>query len=167
MQYLSRRLNPFFGHGDARYFLARRDGRVVGPHLAPRSTTTSTRYHGIAWGKFGFLELEDDPEVMAALLAAAEGWLRARGLRPRSSARSTYDERGGRRPHRGLRALPVDPPAVAPAVLPAAVRGAGLEKAVDLLMWDLDVGQRENILPIIFELDRQAPARSTASASAR
>ena len=32
---------------------------------------------------FGFLELEDDPEARRALLDAAEGWLRARGLRPR------------------------------------------------------------------------------------
>ena len=28
---------------------------------------------------FGFLELEDDPEVLPPLLEAAEAWLRARG----------------------------------------------------------------------------------------
>ena len=28
--YLSRKLNPYFKHGDAQLFLARRDGRVVG-----------------------------------------------------------------------------------------------------------------------------------------
>ena len=28
---------------------------------------------------FGFLELEDDPEILPALLDAAEEWLRGRG----------------------------------------------------------------------------------------
>ena len=36
-------------------------------------------YHGSHWGMFGFLELEDDPEVLAGLLEAAEAWLRERG----------------------------------------------------------------------------------------
>ncbi len=31
------------------------------------------------WGWFGFLEFEDDQEVLDALLAAAEAWLRERG----------------------------------------------------------------------------------------
>ena len=35
-------------------------------------------FHGNDWGMFGFLEFEDDPEVLAALLdAAAAGCARA------------------------------------------------------------------------------------------
>ncbi len=45
----------------------------------PHASTSST---GTRWGMFGFLEFEDDPEVLRALLDAAEGWLRERGLRP-------------------------------------------------------------------------------------
>ena len=87
--YLSRRLNPFFRHGDAQLLPRppRRPRRRAAS--APRSTTTSTRYHGSKWGNFGFLELEDDPEVMAALLDAAEGWLRERGMERARRARST------------------------------------------------------------------------------
>ena len=31
------------------------------------------QYHGSRWGMFGFLEFEEDPEILDALLAAAEG----------------------------------------------------------------------------------------------
>ena len=37
------------------------------------------RHHDNAWGMFGFVEFEEDPEVLEALLAAAAGWLRERG----------------------------------------------------------------------------------------
>ena len=33
-----------------------------------------------------------------------------------------------------------DPPALAPALLPAAYRGGRAEKAKDLLSWELDIG---------------------------
>ena len=70
--FLNRRLNAFFKHGEAQEFLARRDGRVVGRITRPVSTTPSTTFHGNRWGMFGFLEFEDDPDVVPALLEAAE-----------------------------------------------------------------------------------------------
>ncbi len=33
-------------------------------------------FHQNRWGNFGFLEFEDDQEVLDGLLAAAEAWLR-------------------------------------------------------------------------------------------
>src|SRR3954454_13898782 len=77
--YLSRRFNPFFQHGDAQLFLARRDGRVVG-RVSAQYDDAFNAFHKSKWGWFGFLELEDDQEIMEALLAAAEAWLRERGL---------------------------------------------------------------------------------------
>ena len=74
---------------------------------------------------FGFLELEDDPEILPALLAAAEGWLTARGRDEHDRPDGLHDERRERRPHRGLRPRADDQAAVAPAVLPAALRGGG------------------------------------------
>ena len=53
---------------------------------------------------FGFLEVEDDPEALAALLDAAAGWLVARGPRPHGRPHGLHDERRVRRPDRGLRA---------------------------------------------------------------
>jgi len=153
--YLSRRLNPFFGHGDARLFLARRDGRVVG-RISAQYDTNFNAFHDSKWGNFGFLELEDDPEVMAALTGAAEDWLRARGMEKAVGPFDlTMNEEAGiliegfdRTP--SIR-MPWHPP-----YYQALVEGAGYAKAVDLLVWQLEVSQRKNILPIIFELDRQA-----------
>ena len=76
--FLNRRVNAFFTHGDAQLFLALRDGRVVG-RISAQIDHAYNAHHDVAWGWFGFLELEDDPELMPALLDAAEGWLRERG----------------------------------------------------------------------------------------
>src|SRR5271163_4278149 len=76
--FLSRRLNAFFKHGKARYFLARRDGRVVG-RVTAQIDRAFNDFHNNQWGMFGFLEFEDDPEVVDALLIAAQEWLRERG----------------------------------------------------------------------------------------
>ena len=103
----------------AQYFLARRDGRVVG-RITAQIDAPSTRITATRWGMFGFLEFEDDPEVLDALLDAAEEWCAARP-RPDGRADGLHHERGERRAHRGVRARADDPPAVAPAVLPAAL----------------------------------------------
>ena len=77
--FLSRRQNAFFKHGDAQLFCAWRDGRVVG-RISAQIDRAYNDYHSSATGMFGFLELEDDPEVLPALLDAAAGWLRERGM---------------------------------------------------------------------------------------
>src|SRR5207248_6078098 len=76
--FLTRRLNAFFTHGEAEYFLARRDGRVVG-RITAQIDHSFNAFHGNRSGMFGFLDFEDDAEVLDALLGAAEAWLRARG----------------------------------------------------------------------------------------
>ena len=86
-QFLTRRLNAYFTHGEADYFLARRDGRVVG-RITAQIDFAYNRFHGTRTGMFGFLEFEDDPEVLAALVRTAEWWLRARGCDVGPSARA-------------------------------------------------------------------------------
>ena len=76
--YLNRRLNPFFRHGEAELFLARRGDRVVG-RISAQIDLAFNRYHDNAWGMFGFLEVEEDAGALEALLDAAEAWLRERG----------------------------------------------------------------------------------------
>jgi len=78
LEHLDPKKNPYFQHADVELFLAVRDGRPVGRISAQLCRLRSARYKdGV--GQFGFLEAENDPEVFAALLAAASAWLKQRG----------------------------------------------------------------------------------------
>ncbi len=67
------------GEGALTYFTAHRGGRVVG-RITAHVHGASNRLHGVNRGSFGYFDCIDDQEVAAALLGAAEGWCRARGL---------------------------------------------------------------------------------------
>lgn len=75
--------NPWFTHGEAQLFLAERDGKVVGrisahiDHLALKQPIEQGM--GPGTGNWGLLEAED-ADVTAALIAAAENWLRGKGM---------------------------------------------------------------------------------------
>jgi len=72
--------NPFFEHGEAALWLAQRGDEVVG-RVSAQINRLHLEIHKDATGNFGFLEAVDDPAVFAALLGAAEAWLRRRGMR--------------------------------------------------------------------------------------
>jgi hypothetical protein len=72
--------SAFFQHAQVRFFVAYRDGRPVGRISAQIDDLRTERYDD-ATGHFGMLEAIDDPAVFAALLGAAEEWLRAQGMR--------------------------------------------------------------------------------------
>ncbi|MBV9330096.1 MAG: N-acetyltransferase [Alphaproteobacteria bacterium] len=72
--HFSRRHNPFFQHAEAQFWLARRNGRVVGRITAQIDALHLERYHD-ATGHIGFLEAIDDGAVFRGLFAAAESWL--------------------------------------------------------------------------------------------
>ncbi len=89
--FLIRPLNAFFSHGEAQYFLARREGRVVG-RVTAQIDFAFNQFHGSRWAMFGFLDFEDDQEIVDALLAVAEEWCRSRGATAwwgRCASRST------------------------------------------------------------------------------
>ncbi len=74
---LSRTKNPFFEHGEAEYFLAERDGQVVG-RIAAISNRLHNETHGDQVGFFGFFESISDQTVASALLEEAAQWCRGR-----------------------------------------------------------------------------------------
>lgn len=78
-EHLDPRKNPFFENAEARFWLARRDGRPVG-RISAQVNRAHLERHGDATGHFGMLEAEDDPAVFEALLGAAESWLREQGM---------------------------------------------------------------------------------------
>lgn len=155
MAFLSRKLNPYFKHGEAEYFLAWRDGRVVG-RISAQIDRAFNEFHESRWGMFGFLELEDDLEVMRALLAAAEDWLRMRGCERMVGPMdfSMNEESGVLIEGHELQPLIRQP--WHPPYYQRLCKEAGLEKAMDLYSWFLDISDREDMLPILFELDERA-----------
>jgi hypothetical protein len=77
---LNPKKNPFFEHGEGTVFTAHKNGECVGRITASIDRDHLERYHDDT-GFFGFLDTTDDPEVSGALLAKAEEWLRARGMK--------------------------------------------------------------------------------------
>jgi hypothetical protein len=149
--FLHERTGPFFKHGDAELFLARRDGRVVG-RVSAQIDHAFNEYHDNAWGMFGFLELEDDQEVLDALLDAAAQWLRDRGReRMVGPMDFTMNDESGILIE-GFERDPMVRQPWHPPYYQELCERAGLDKAMDLLMWEMVIGQRDKILPIIFEL---------------
>ncbi|MHB1469143.1 MAG: hypothetical protein ACYCU0_01590 [Solirubrobacteraceae bacterium] len=149
--FLHRRLNPFFSHGEAEYFIALRGDRVVG-RITAQVNRAYNEFHGTRWGWFGFLELEEDLEVLNALLAAAEGWARAHGCeRIVGPADFTMNEESGILID-GFDVEPMIKQPWHPPYYQRLIEEAGLAKAIDLYMWNLEIGDRSKVLPIVWEL---------------
>lgn len=148
---LNRKKNPFFEHAEAVYLLAERDGRVVG-RITAQVDRALQEFQDNRWGQFGWFECEDDQEAADALVDAAAAWVKDRGcdrvVGPFSF--TTNDECGllvgGY--HR--------PPVVLTGWHPPYYRGllerTGMHRAMDTLMWDLHVRDRENVHPMIWKI---------------
>ncbi len=136
---LDRNKNPWFEHADAELFLARRRGRVIGRISAQVDTLVQT-HMGAGTGQWGFLEATD-AQATEALIAAAEAWLRERGMTRSLGpfSLSVWDEPG----------LLIDGFDHAPTVMmghhrpayAAWVEAAGYAKVRDLVCYDLDITQ--------------------------
>jgi GNAT superfamily N-acetyltransferase len=76
--FLNRKRHPFYKHGDAALFLARKNGKLVGRIMASEDPNYNS-LHQTNVGCFGLFESIDDHDVAAALLETAAGWLRKKG----------------------------------------------------------------------------------------
>jgi GNAT superfamily N-acetyltransferase len=141
--FLTRRLNAYFTHGEAEYFLVRRAGRVVG-RITAQVNRAFNNQHETHWGNFGFLEFEDDQEVLDAMLATAEAWLRERGCdRMVGPMDFTMNDESGILIE-GFELEPMIRQAWQPPYYQQRCEAAGLSKAMDLLMWQLHFTDRYN-----------------------
>jgi GNAT superfamily N-acetyltransferase len=76
--FLDRKRHPFYRHGDAALFLARKNGKIAGRIMASDDPNYNS-LHETNVGCFGLFESIDDQEVAAALFDVAASWLRNRG----------------------------------------------------------------------------------------
>ncbi|HET6204997.1 MAG TPA: GNAT family N-acetyltransferase [Planctomycetota bacterium] len=134
LRVLDPRRNPFFGHGEAALFLARREGAICG-RVSAASDRFFDEYQGERVGWFGHLEAVEDAAVLRALLDAARAFARERGaevLRGPVNLSTNYEC--------GLLVEGFDsPPAVGmnhnPRYLGRLLEEAGLRPAKDLLAY--------------------------------
>src|SRR5918993_181529 len=157
-QFLDRRKNPFFRHGRAEYFLALRDGRPVG-RITAQVDDNFQRFQDNRWGWFGFFECERDPEVAGALLDRAEQWLRGQGCDRMVGPAdfTTNDECGVLLEGHERTPLILSP--WTHRYYPGLLDGAGMAKAMDLLMWELHISGRDQVNPVIWKLADQVEER--------
>lgn len=150
-RFLDRSKNPFFEHAEAEYFLAERDGRVVG-RISAHVDFRLQEFQNVKWGQWGFFECEDDPGAAAALFDAAESWLAPHGcdrlVGPFDF--TTNDECGIL--IEGHERTPIILTPWTHAYYPALIEGAGLTKAMDTLMWELHIEGRDNVHPAIWQM---------------
>ena len=153
--FLARKLNPYFTHGEAQYFLARRQGRVVG-RITAQIDHAFNEFHHSRWGMFGFLELQDDQQILDALLAAAEGWLRSKGCQRMVGPMDLQlnDESGVL--IEGFELAPLIRQPWHPPYYQRLCEAAGLTKAMDLYSWYLRVDERDKVLPILPQIAERA-----------
>ena len=76
---LNRKKHPFFGHSEADFFLAVRDGEVVG-RICAANNRPFNEYHKTKKAQFYAFDAINDLEVARALFDAVIDWARARGL---------------------------------------------------------------------------------------
>ncbi len=131
---LDREKHPFYQNAEAEFFLARRNGEVVG-RIAAIIDRTHNRVHEENAGFFGFFESVDDPAVAASLLTRAREWTAARGatcLRGPVNPSTNYEcgllVEGFDSPPMVM--MPYNPPYYA-----ALLEQAGLRKAKDLVAY--------------------------------
>ncbi|MDA0182566.1 hypothetical protein OJ997_19810 [Solirubrobacter phytolaccae] len=156
--FLLRSQNPLFKHGDAQLFLAWRDGRVVGRISAQFDELYNAQHEDLT-GMFGFLEFEDAPDIVAPLLEAAASWLRAQGRdRMIGPMDFTMNDECGVMVD-GFERMPFVKQPWHPPYYGVRCEEAGLEKAVDLFMYELVISDRSKILPVVFKLAERVQKR--------
>jgi len=71
--------NPFYKHAEAEFFLARRNGKIVG-RIGAIVNHNHNKEHSENIGFFGFYESLDDQSVSDALVHTAKEWLKKHGV---------------------------------------------------------------------------------------
>jgi hypothetical protein len=131
---LDRSKFPFFQHSTAEFFLARRNGEIVG-RIAAILNNNHNRFHNEQTAFFGFFECIDEKEPAAALLDRAAQWAREKGAAElRGPMNYSTNETVGLL----VEGFDTDPCIMMPhnpRYYPSLIEAAGFEKTMDLYAW--------------------------------
>jgi GNAT superfamily N-acetyltransferase len=146
--------NPFFKHSEIEFYLAEKDGKLVGRIAAIKNDNHNNFYKDKA-GFFGFFETIDDEEVSDLLLDAACDWCKNKGfdtiIGPVNP--STNDECGLLVD--GFDSPPVFLMTYNPKHYIKKIEDFGFEKAKDLYAYDIE-SQVINDEKVMAKLERMA-----------
>jgi hypothetical protein len=134
--------NPWFEHGRAQLWMAERGGKVVG-RISAQVDDLVQEHMGKGIGQWGFFDALDG-EASAALIAAAEAWLRKQGMTSALGpiSLSIWDE-----PGLEIEGFSEPPTAMMGHHRPeyeAWVEAAGYAKAKDLLTYEVNIEHWED-----------------------
>ncbi|MEO5611538.1 MAG: N-acetyltransferase, partial [Sphingomicrobium sp.] len=139
---LNPKKNPWFEHARAELWLAERDGEVVG-RISAQVDELVLAHMGQGTGQWGMFEALDG-EAAAALIAAAEDWLRGEGMTRALGpiSLSIWDEPG----------LEIEGHSQPPTAMMGHhkpeyqgwIDAAGYQKAKDLLTYEVDIEHWED-----------------------
>jgi hypothetical protein len=131
--------NPFLRHAEIQLFVARRGSADAG-RIAAILDRNHNDFHGEKTAFFGFFESENDRAVSDALLAAAAGWARERGMEVlRGPANPTLNDEAGLLVE-GFDSPPVVMMTYNPRYYVELLAGAGFRKAKDLIASWFEIG---------------------------
>ncbi len=147
--------HPFWRHGERKLFMAYRSGRPAG-RLAAIVNSAHNSFHGENCGFFGFFDCEEDKEAAAGLFAAAEKYLRAKGMdKVRGPMNPSTNETCGMLLE-GFDSPPMIMMPYNPPYYAGLIEAAGFTKAKDLLAFRMEVaaGFPDRLEKIITRLGR-------------
>jgi GNAT superfamily N-acetyltransferase len=138
LEFFDKSKNPFFEHAEGDYFIARRDGQVVGA-IAAVINHRYNEFQGENTAHFGAFEVLDDAEAAAGLLQAACDWASERGTDMiQGPANLSSNEEFGLL----IEGFDSPPVVLMPYNLPYYadfIEAAGFHKAMDLLAWNSNI----------------------------
>lgn len=153
LAFFNQKRNPFFTHADGEYYLAQREGQVVGTVAA----IINHRYIEFQKEKaafFGAFEILTDSDAGKTLLETAGNWARQRGAERiyGPATFSTNDECGLLID--GFESAPVMMMTYNPEYYVSVIESAGFVKAMDLWAWLFDAKELYPDLQIPERLNR-------------
>ncbi len=134
--------NPWFEHARAQFWVAEREGKVVG-RISAQVDDLVQDHMGKGIGNWGFLDALDE-ETAQELIATAEQWLRSQGMTQSLGpiSLSIWDE-----PGLEIEGFDEDPTAMMGHHRPeyqSWIESAGYTKAKDLLTYEVDIAHWED-----------------------